>query len=371
MNLEARIDKTISDAIAGNSIVGAVTIVARDGDILYRKAAGHFDREAGKPMFPEAIFRLASITKPIVAATALAMVERSLLGLDNAVADHLPWFRPKLADGTEPKITIRQLLTHTSGLVYGLGSAEGVTAGLEASDLSLEENFGLLAKSAPLAFAPGSGWGYGMSIDVLGAVIARLHGGTLADAVGHYITGPLRMVDTGFSVTDPDRLAVPYADGPERPLRMSDPQRVEDRHGAAIQFSPGRIFSSKAFQSGGAGAAGTADDLFRFFEAIRSRGGTILKPESVAQGIQNQVGNLRTDPSGIAQGFGYFGAVKMDPPSPERPSAAGSIAWGGAYGHDWFVDFANGIVAVKMTNTAFEGTTGQYPLALNRAIYGT
>jgi CubicO group peptidase (beta-lactamase class C family) len=128
MDLVSRLDHTIAKAIENEAIVGAVTIVARDGEVLYRKAAGHFDREANKPMFPEAIFRLASVTKPIVAATALAMIERDLIGLDNAVSDHLDWFRPKLADGREPKITIRHLLTHTSGLSY-----DGITASTSTS----------------------------------------------------------------------------------------------------------------------------------------------------------------------------------------------------------------------------------------------
>ena len=173
MDFETRVDKTIEDAIAANRIVGAVTIIARDGEIVYRKAAGHFDREAGREMFPEAIFRLASVTKPLVAATALAMIERQLIGLDNAVSDHLPWFRPKLADGREPKITIRQLLNHTSGLSYAYPQVPGLTTGLQPTDMSLEENFTLWSQNAAGAFEPGTGWAYGPGIDVLGAVIER------------------------------------------------------------------------------------------------------------------------------------------------------------------------------------------------------
>ena len=135
MDFQTRVDATIDKAIAEDRIVGAVLIVARDGEVIYRRAAGHFDREAGTPMFPEAIFRLASVTKPLVAATALAMVDRSLLGLDNAVADHLPWFTPKLPDGRQPKITLRQLLTHTSGLSYDYAPVPGLTTGLQPTDL--------------------------------------------------------------------------------------------------------------------------------------------------------------------------------------------------------------------------------------------
>src|SRR5690606_27796417 len=101
-------------------------------------------------MQEDAIFRLASVTKPLVAATALAMIERKLLGLDNAVHDHLPWFRPKLQDGRQPKITIRQLLNHTSGLDYEPADVPGPTSGLQATDMSLEENFTLHAQTRAL-----------------------------------------------------------------------------------------------------------------------------------------------------------------------------------------------------------------------------
>jgi CubicO group peptidase (beta-lactamase class C family) len=373
VDFETRVDQTIQSAIDRNTIVGAVTVVARDGKIVYRKAAGWFDREAEQPMFPEAIFRLASVTKPLVAATALAMVDRGLLGLDNAVSDHLPWFKPRLPDGTQPKITIRHLLTHTSGLTSNFPRDSGVTGGLTTSDLSLEENFSLHAERVPLNFAPGEGWEYAVNIDVLGAVIERIHGGKLDDAVQQYVARPLEMVDTAFSVPEPkrERLAVPYADGPPGLRRMGDPEEVINPDGGSLIFSPSRIFNPKAFQSGGAGAVGTADDLIKFLEAIRNRGVPILKAETVAQAIQNQVGELPRRPQDTGQRFGFLGAVIADPKAAKRPQAAGSIRWGGVYGHDWFIDFTNGISAMMMTNTSLEGCNGNYPKDVARAIYGS
>lgn len=370
MDFDTRVDQTIAAAIAAERIVGAVTIVARDGEIVYRKAAGWFDREAGTPMVPEAIFRLASVTKPLVAATALAMTERNLIGLENAVSDHLPWFRPKLADGREPKITIRQLLSHTSGLTYDLGDVTGLTSGLQATDLSLEENFTLYARTRPLAFEPGTGWAYGVGIDIVGAVIEAVHGGRLSDAVAHYITGPLGMTDTGFAVTDRARLAVPYADGPPGMRRMGDPDTVRRPDGSTTTFSPSRIFNARAFQSGGAGAVGTADDLIKFFEAIRNRGTPILKPETVAQAIRNQIGELPQDPAYVGQRFGLLGAIIADPSAAARPQAPGSLRWGGVYGHEWWIDFTHGLTTITLTNTPYEGCNGQYPRQVARAIYG-
>src|ERR1700754_2582814 len=98
MDIVSRLDRVVEDAIATNKIVGSVTLVGQHGKLLYARAAGWFDREAQAPMRRDAIFRLASVTKPLIAATALAMVERNLLGLDNAVSDPLPYFRPKAPD---------------------------------------------------------------------------------------------------------------------------------------------------------------------------------------------------------------------------------------------------------------------------------
>jgi CubicO group peptidase (beta-lactamase class C family) len=366
--MKSRIDAVV-DAALGTSIVGSVTLVARDGEIVYRRAAGFADREAGRPVREDAIFRLASLSKPIVAATALAMEERNLLGLNNAVADHLPYFRPRLADGTEPKITIRQLLTHTSGLGYDYAADPEITTGMQDTDLDFEQNLTRVAR-LPLDFAPGTAWQYSIATDVLGAVIARLHGTSLADAVAHYVTGPLGMMDTGFSVSDPARLAVPYGDGSPEPVRMGDPHTVVEADGNRITFSPGRIFNPKAFQSGGGGMAGTAGDFLTFLEALRDRGGAILQPDTVAQITRNQIGDLPRRPKDAGQRFGYLGAVVADPVAAQTPQAPGTINWGGVYGHSWFVDMVSGLSMVSMTNTAVEGCTGNYPKDIRNAIYG-
>ncbi|MDP1731164.1 MAG: serine hydrolase domain-containing protein [Devosia sp.] len=368
MNLQERLDAVI-EASLGRRIVGSVTLVSRDGEIVYRRAAGFADREAGRPMQEDAIFRLASVTKPLVAATALAMIERNLLGLDNSVADHLPYFRPRLGDGSEPRITIRHLLTHTSGLVYDYPADPEITTGLQDTDLDFEETFTRVAR-IPLAFAPGTGWQYGISIDVLGAVIASIHGGTLGDAVEHYVTGPLEMRDTGFFVRDMARLAVPYGDATPEPVRMGDPHTVIDANGGTTVFSPGRIFNPKAYQSGGAGMAGTAGDFLKFLEALRNRGTPILNPDTVAQATRNQIGDLPREEKDAGQRFGFLSAIVVDPVAAQRPQAPGTYRWGGIYGHDWFVDPANGLSVVAMTNAAVEGCVGNYTKEVSEPVYG-
>lgn len=370
MSMEARLDAVIEDAVSGRkTIVGTVVMVARDGQLVYSRAAGFADREAGVPVVADTIFRLASVTKPLVAATALAMVERGQLSLDDLAAKYLPYFKPKSPDGVYRPILIRHLLSHTSGLGYDYPDDPEITSGGQNTDLDYEENFSRIAKF-PLLFAPGTGWQYSVAIDVLGAIVSAITGGTLEAAVGRYVTGPLGMKDTAFHVTDGARLATPYYDARPEPLPMADPQRVQSPDGGATVFSPGRIFNERAFQSGGAGAVGTAPDFLRFLEALRQGGGHILKPETVATGFTNQIGTLPRRPQDEGQRFGFFGAIVTDPAAARSPVAAGTVRWGGSYGHEWFVDRHNGLSVVGFSNTAFEGSTGQYAFDIRDAVYG-
>jgi CubicO group peptidase (beta-lactamase class C family) len=204
---------------------------------------------------------------------------------------------------------------------------------------------------------------------VLGAIIAAVHGGTLASAVAKYVTGPLGMKDTGFAVTDRARLAVPYADGPPGLRPMGDPERVVGLDGSVTVFSPSRIFNPKAFQSGGAGAVGSASDILTFLEALRIGGGPILLPQTVEMATRNQVGDLPRRPHDAGQRFGFLGAVLDDPAAARSPQARGTFRWGGVYGHDWSVDPANGITILSMSNTPVEGCNGPFPKQIRNAVY--
>ncbi|QYO78274.1 serine hydrolase domain-containing protein [Devosia salina] len=361
----AQVDAVMDGAIAARKIVGAELIVYHHGQITLRRTAGHFDREAGVPMAENAIYRLASVTKPIVAATALAMIDKGLLRLDDPVSRHLPYFTPALDDGKPAPISIHHLLTHTAGLAYGYPDDPEISTGLAPSDKGFEENFSRVAKQK-LLFAPGTAWSYSVAIDVLGAALAAIHGGSLESAVRTHVTGPLGLAETGFFVADMARLAKPYADGTP-PVPMADPHAVPNDRGELVTFSPSRIFSDKAFQSGGAGMAGTPSDIARFLEAMRTGGGGAVKPETLDLAFSNRIGSVHRDDAG--QRFGYLGAIVDDPVAANSPAAKGTINWGGVYGHSWLVDRANALTIVSMSNTALEGCTGQYPKDLIRAVY--
>jgi CubicO group peptidase (beta-lactamase class C family) len=370
--VQQAIDAVVDEALEEGRVVGAVVLVQHHGEPLYTRAAGHADREAGTPMALDTVFRWASLTKPLVAATALALIERGRLGLDDRIVRFLPAFEPRLPDGSVPPISVWHLLTHTAGLAYPSLApddpymAVGVSTGLDQPGMSMEENLRRIT-SAPLYYRPGSSWRYSVATDVLGAVIAVVDGKSLAGAAATYVTDPLGMRDSAFVVREPARLAVPYADSKPRAVRMSEPHRVEE-----LVFSPARAFDPRSFQSGGGGMVGTAGDFMTFLETLRTGGAPILSRETVELASRNQVGSLReqAEPK-PGWGFGLVSGVLTDPERAGTQAHAGTLSWGGVYGHSWFQDPVAELSVVGLTNTALEGCTGSFPADVQAAIYAS
>ncbi len=368
------LDSVIDAATGSGKIVGTTVIAARSGNIVYQRAAGFADREAGRPMAVDEICRLASMTKPIVCVTALALIDSGKLALEDPVTRWLPDFRPKLADGREPVITIRHLLTHTAGLGYGFLEPEdgpyhrlGISDGLDRSGLLLQENVARIA-SAPLLFEPGKGWHYSVAIDVLGAVIERVTEKTLGEVVQAIVTGPLGMTSVEFVAAKGKQLAIPYGDASPLPVRMTDPFTLKFGQ-SEIVYSPSRAFDSTAFPSGGVGMVGTAKDYLRFAEAIRTGGAGIIRPETAKAMTTNAIGDLPVGAAGPGFGWGLGVAVLKDPAKANSPVTAGAWNWSGVYGTNFWVDPAEELSVVVLTNTAVAGMTGEFPLAVRRAIY--
>lgn len=371
--IAARIDAVVDRAIAEERIVGTVLLVRRGGEPIYTRVAGFMDREAGVPMREDAIFRLASLTKPIVATTALAMVDAGLLGLDDEVSQHLPYFQPRWS-GEPASMRIRHLLTHTSGLSYdpALLAAVEATGGMSGPIIPLDENVRRIGQIA-LKFEPGTGWEYGVSIDVLGCVLATINGSSLGEVVERYVTGPLGMADTRFGVSDVGRLAVPYANRAlGAPVRMGDTTQGMNPDGTpGPVFSPSRIFNPLAPQSGGSGMASSGPDFMRLIETLRQGGGSILRKETTAAALSNQVGTIaRPVPKDAGKRFGFLGGVLDEPAVARSPAPRGTVDWGGVYGHNWFIDPVNEISVVSMSNTALEGCNGPYREEIRDAVYG-
>ena len=368
-----RIDRVVDAALKAQRIVGGVILVARHGETRYRRAFGLADREQGRPMAEDAIFRLSSVTKPIVAGAAMALVEAGRIGLHDPVASFIPEFRPKMPGGDEPVITVRQLLTHTAGLGYGFAQPAGnayeralVSDGLDQPGLSMAENLARIA-SVPLSCAPGTRWAYSVAMDVLGEVMARAAGASLPDLVDRLVAEPLGMSDTAFAVRDEARLVTPYADGAGGPVRMGKHHLVPFGDGL-ISFAPERAFDPASFSSGGTGMNGTAGDVLKFLEAMRVGGGGIVRAETAAAMTADAIAGIETTRPGWGWGLGF--AVLRDPVAAATPQPPGTWRWGGVYGHSWFVDPSADLAVVALTNTAIAGMAGVFPDAVRDAIYG-
>lgn len=377
-SLAQRVDAAAQSALEQKRIVGAVIAVMQDGDLAHLKAYGLADREAGAAMKADSLFRLASISKPIVTAAAMRMIELGNLSLDDAVADWLPDFAPKAPDGSTPTISIRHLLTHTAGLAYDFMQPESgpynrlkVSAGADG-DISMEENLSRMVE-AGLVFPPGAAWLYSVAIDVLGAVMMKAEGAHLEEIVRKYVTGPLAMNDTSFFITDAARLVQPYSNAAPEPIRIGDGHRQAFVPMLApINMSVSRAFNRNAFPAGGAGMNGTATDIVRFLDTIRAGGDPILSSESTTAMMSNQIGALRImfDPTGNTA-FGFGGSILLNPAASGLHLSPGSWQWGGVWGHSWHVDPTRKTTIVNLTNTTLEGMVGQLVRDVQKAVLGS
>ena len=360
--LAARLDPILDTALSGEKLIGAVVLVARLGKVAYARAAGHADRETARAMTLNTIFRASSLTKPLVTAAALSLVESGVIGLDDPVIRWLPDFQPAF-QGQVPTITLRHLLTHTAGLSYGFMQPSdgpylklGVSDGMDQPGLGFPEELRRISE-AGLTFPPGAAWLYSVGMDVMGAVMEAATGRTLPEVIAERVTGKLGMADTGFSVTDRARLAVAYADGAP-PVKMGPTHTVPFAELSGIKFAPDRLFDPGSFPSGGAGMACSAPDMLAFLEAIRTGGGPVVSAETAQDMMTNQTGDHAIVTSGPGWGFGFGGAVMLDPVPTAHHLPAGAWTWAGVYGHSWFVDPASQTTFVLMTNTSTEGMSG-------------
>lgn len=358
-------------------LVGAVVLVHEHGVLRHASATGLADRETATPMQRDQLFRLASVSKPLLTTVILRLVAEGVLDLDMPVQRWLPDFRPALADGSMPPISLRQLLSHSSGLGYRFLEADadgpyaraGVSDGLDANPLSLADNVRRIAQ-APLLFAPGSQWLYSLGVDVAGAVAEAATGETLQALYERLLAAPLGLRDTAFAARNAARLATPYVSDAPQPHRLQEGEVVSPFEGTVgIEYSLARATDASRFPSAGAGLVGTADDVMAVLEALRDvqRSG-LLPPVLAAEMASPQVGE-QGPPEPAGWGFGLGFAVLRDAAASGTPQNAGTWRWGGAYGHSWFVDPVRGLSVVALTNTLYEGMDGAFVDQLRDAVY--
>jgi CubicO group peptidase (beta-lactamase class C family) len=381
----ARIDRALQEYVDREELAGAVALVLRNGQPVYERAVGWSDREAGRRMAANSVFRIASQTKALTSVVILSLMEEGRLNLGDPVSRFIPEFasttvmeRGEAGDRVVParrQITIRDLLTHTAGISYGtqpqvaqayerqgLGPAAGMGWYTADKDEPVCETMERLA-SVPFVAQPGEQWVYGYNTDVLGCVAERVAAMPLDQLIRTRITGPLGMRDTHFFLPSEqrDRLVAVYASGEDgKAVRAPDGPRGQ---GSYVD-GPRKNFA------GGAGLLSTAGDYARFLEMIRNggelNGVRILAPRTVQLMTTNQVAGLHSA-TGLGFGLGFettdrYGANGMD--------GVGSFGWGGAYGSVYRVDPGAGLTIVLMINQLPNATDIRlkYPTMVYQAL---
>ncbi|WP_240606545.1 serine hydrolase domain-containing protein [Phenylobacterium kunshanense] len=324
-------------------LAGVVTLLARKGKVVNLDAYGRQDASAPAPMTTDSIFRIASMTKPVVGVAMMQLWEQGRWKLDDPVAKHIPEFAglkvktdAGLADQARP-MTMAQLMSHTAGF--------GVSSVYEKDNLRETDLQGMVDKLAklPLVSQPGTDWAYGPCVDLQGYVVQKLSGKSLDRYLQDHIFTPLKMPDTQFWV-DPSKTA--------RVVRMHtyDPAGKIVAADFPIRTSPPR------FLSGGGGLVSTAPDYYRFCQALLQggelEGARILKPDTVKlmrkSVLQQGVGVDLYGPVQKGLGFGMDFAVHERPAESGLPHGQDSYWWGGAFGTWFWIDPTHDIVFVGM-----------------------
>jgi CubicO group peptidase (beta-lactamase class C family) len=363
----ARIDQTLQSYVDKNEIAGAVALVLRDGRPVYQRAVGWADKESRKPMSMDAIFRIASQSKAITSTAVLMLFEEGKLNLDDPVSRFIPQFAHttvatrsdtgRVISPAKREITIHDLLTHTSGISYGVDSlvaplyaAKGLGPSAGWGWYTADKTEPICATierlaSLPFVSQPGEKWVYGYNLDVLGCVVERASGMPFDQFVRTRITEPLGMHDTFFfaPAQKKARVVTVYMNDSAGQLRRA-PEGARGQ-GHYVE-GPRRNFA------GGAGLLSTAHDYARFLQMIANGGQLdgvrILAPHTVMLMTNNQSDSLYTKWS-PCDGFG-FGFATHERIGCDELASVGSYSWGGAYGSSYMVDPKEHLVMVFMEN---------------------
>ena len=337
----------IEAGIAAGKIPGGLFLVARGGQVVNITAVGTEGPGDADPVTPETIFRVYSMTKPIVSVATMQLVEDGKIGLDDPISKYIPEFaNPKVLVGkgeTRPaarEITVRDLLSHKSGLIYGVFDQESelgkmyMAAGDIRTDISGLELAKAIA-ALPLAFDPGAAWRYSRSSDVLGAVIEVAAGKPLDALLDEQIFTPLGMNDTHF-----------YLEADEV-NRLAEPPTTIPSLSAVKVKAP--------MMSGGGGLNATTEDYFRFVEMLRGKGSyrgvEIIRPETLEAMLKDEIatGVDRTTwfyDALPGSGFGLgFGLIPIDPRDPAKGKY---FTWSGYAGTNMWIDPVNDITTIFM-----------------------
>jgi CubicO group peptidase (beta-lactamase class C family) len=379
----ARIVPALNAEIEAGQLPGAVVAIARHGHLIFHEAAGHLGPDRRAPMPRDALFAIASMTKPVTGVAGLLLWEEGRIGL----ADPIERFLPQLANrrvavlnervlaGQGPietmpvqrSITMLDLMRHTSGITYGGRGTTAVhqlypdssnVAGATLDTASFLERLAV----APLLYQPGTVWDYGLSIDIIGLVVEALSGQRLGAFLEQRLFRPLGMGDTSFQVPQDKvaRIARPLPRDPDTGVSQSVPDRAQ-----ALRF-----------ECGGGGLASTALDYLRFAQMLLGGGALgdtrilgrktveAMRTNRMTPEIENHIADL--DPNSAGYGFGLTVAVRDQPGT--LMGSQGEFYWNGAYGTLWWADPAEDLAVVFMAQVPGEQRRRFRPL-INSLVY--
>ena len=363
-----RLHQVMQGFVDRKEVSGIVTLVTREGRTADAHAVGLQDVDSKTPMRADTLFRIASMTKPITSVAIMMLYEEGKLLLTDPVSKFIPAFKNQavLEEGadkpapTRRQISIRDLLTHRSGLTYGFINSRavgnsyrknGVTDGLSATAMTTAEAIDKLA-AEPLIAQPGSAYNYSLSTDVLGRVVEVASGQPFESFLRERIFKPLKMTDSDFVVPDAKwaRLATVYSPDGAGGIR---PMRDPETFGNTVMSPIAYYQSPKTYFSGGAGLVSTAADYARFGHMLLNGGALdgarLLSPKTIELMTVSHTGDLGNLPvAGPGRGFGLGFFVVTDLATSQTLGSPGMFGWSGIYGTTFWVDPKERLVAIMM-----------------------
>jgi CubicO group peptidase (beta-lactamase class C family) len=350
-----RLDLAMNDWVNKQWMNGGVALIAKDGKIAWYKAVGFNDLSTKEPLKADGIFRIASQTKAITSVAIMMLYEEGKLLISDPVSKYIPSFdkakvlvKFNAADTTyttvpaKRAITIKDLLTHTSGLGYAqIGSKEAsaiyakskITAGLGVKDETLRDAMSRLG-SLPLMHQPGERWTYGLNVDVLGAIVEQVSGMSLDSFFQSRIFKPLGMNDTYFSIPSnkASRLVNLYTEDAQGKLVKGNNHLL---NGPTAESYP---LAKSTYYSGGAGLSSTVYDYAVFLQMLLNggeyNGVKLLGRSSIRMMTMNQIGDVMVGDNKFGLGF----EIETEEGSAKTPTSAGTYSWGGAFSTSYWVD---------------------------------
>lgn len=379
------IDQHIQRYIDAGKIAGALTAVYRNGETAHFSPLGLADRERNVPMADDTLFRIYSMSKPITSVAFMQLYERGLVQLDDPVHRYIPeWKGLRVYNGgnypnflttpVERPMTVRDLLSHQSGLTYGFMERTNVDAAYRklgvGGERTLQEMVAHLAE-LPLEFSPGTAWNYSVSTDVVGYLVQVISGQGFDEYLRDHIFEPLGMVETGFRVRpeQASRFAACYSAGKDGAQLLDDPEN-------SVYLKPQTMFS------GGGGLVSTAGDYLRFCRMLLGNGtlegSRIIGRKTLELMTQNHLPNgadlterarggfSETPYAGVGFGLGF--SVSLNPAKAQVSGTPGEFAWGGAASTAFWIDPDEDLAVVFMTQL-MPSTTYNFRRELKALVY--